>query len=73
MLIKDYPEYWSAYNNLALAYFYLGKIEKADNILDRRVWRKTQEIYMPYVTGNLYLLLSEDKEVKKCCWNRLPC
>ena len=28
-VIKDYPEYWSAYNNLALAYFYLGEVEKA--------------------------------------------
>lgn len=36
-LLKDvvelYPEYWSAYNNLALAYFYLGKTEKAEAIL----------------------------------------
>jgi tetratricopeptide (TPR) repeat protein len=33
-VVKDYPEYWSAYNNLALAYFYLGKTEKAESILD---------------------------------------
>ncbi|MCH6269156.1 MULTISPECIES: tetratricopeptide repeat protein [Neobacillus] len=33
-VIKEYPEYWSAYNNLALAYFYLGKGEKADSILN---------------------------------------
>ncbi len=33
-VIKDYPEYWSAYNNLALAYFYLGEVEKASNVLD---------------------------------------
>ncbi|QCJ44064.1 tetratricopeptide repeat protein [Bacillus sp. S3] len=32
-VVKDYPEYWSAYNNLALAYFYLGKVEKAESIL----------------------------------------
>lgn len=34
-VVKEYPEYWSAYNNLALAYFYLGKPEKADVILDK--------------------------------------
>ncbi|WP_042462924.1 tetratricopeptide repeat protein [Neobacillus dielmonensis] len=34
-VIKEYPEYWSAYNNLALAYFYLGKAEKADDILNQ--------------------------------------
>ncbi|MEH7439224.1 tetratricopeptide repeat protein [Neobacillus drentensis] len=33
-VVKEYPEYWSAYNNLALAYFYLGKAEKAESILD---------------------------------------
>ncbi|XJZ26892.1 tetratricopeptide repeat protein [Bacillota bacterium Lsc_1132] len=32
-VINEYPEYWSAYNNLALAYFYLGKVEKAETIL----------------------------------------
>jgi tetratricopeptide (TPR) repeat protein len=32
-VVKEYPEYWSAYNNLALAYFYLGKIKKAESIL----------------------------------------
>jgi tetratricopeptide (TPR) repeat protein len=33
-LIKDFPEYWSAYNNLALAYFYLGDTEKAEATLN---------------------------------------
>lgn len=33
-VVQEYPEYWSAYNNLALAYFYLGKVEKAEAILD---------------------------------------
>jgi tetratricopeptide (TPR) repeat protein len=33
-IIKEYPEYWSAYNNLALAYFYLGETERAFAILD---------------------------------------
>ncbi|WP_102344909.1 tetratricopeptide repeat protein [Bacillus sp. Marseille-P3661] len=28
-LISDYPEFWSAYNNLALAQFYLGNVKKA--------------------------------------------
>lgn len=33
-IIENYPEYWSAYNNLALAYFYLGESEKAFEILN---------------------------------------
>lgn len=33
-LIKNYPEYWSNYNNLSLAYFYLGEREKAHRVLN---------------------------------------
>lgn len=33
-IIENYPEYWSAYNNLALAYFYLGEVEQAFEILN---------------------------------------
>lgn len=32
-VVEGYPEYWSAYNNLALAYFYLGETDKAADIL----------------------------------------
>lgn len=32
-VIEEYPEYWSAYNNLALAYFYLGETDKASDVL----------------------------------------
>lgn len=32
-IITDYPEHWAAYNNLALAYFYLGRSEDAHTIL----------------------------------------
>lgn len=28
-MIEEYQDYWSAYNNLALAYFYLGQIDEA--------------------------------------------
>lgn len=33
-IVKDFPEYWSAHNNLALANFYLGRGKKADDILN---------------------------------------
>ncbi|RFU63887.1 tetratricopeptide repeat protein [Peribacillus glennii] len=32
--IGQHPEFWSAYNNLALAYFYLGETENAFSTLD---------------------------------------
>ncbi|RLQ96689.1 tetratricopeptide repeat protein [Falsibacillus albus] len=33
-IVKNYPEFWSAYNNLALAYFYLGEMEKTADVLE---------------------------------------
>lgn len=33
-IITDYPQLWAAYNNLALAYFYLGKIDRAYETLE---------------------------------------
>ncbi|WP_059172066.1 lipopolysaccharide assembly protein LapB [Bacillus sp. FJAT-27445] len=32
-IVEEYPEYWSAYNNLALAHFYLGETEQAHTVL----------------------------------------
>ena len=32
-IIVDYPEFWAAYNNLALAYFYIGENERASELL----------------------------------------
>jgi len=32
-IIVDYPEFWAAYNNLALAYFYIGENERASLLL----------------------------------------
>jgi tetratricopeptide (TPR) repeat protein len=32
-IITDFPEFWAAFNNLALAYFYIGETEKASVLL----------------------------------------
>ncbi|WP_318616741.1 tetratricopeptide repeat protein [Sporosarcina sp. YIM B06819] len=32
-IIVEYPEFWAAYNNLALAYFYIGKTVRASELL----------------------------------------
>ena len=32
-IITDYPDFWAAYNNLALAYFYIGEEEQAKALL----------------------------------------
>ncbi|MBL5793477.1 tetratricopeptide repeat protein [Heyndrickxia sporothermodurans] len=33
-VIEEFPDFWSAYNNLALGYFYLGDMDKAASVLD---------------------------------------
>ncbi|WP_223701351.1 helix-turn-helix domain-containing protein [Sutcliffiella deserti] len=33
-IIEEYPHFWSAYNNLALAYFYKGNLAKARDVLE---------------------------------------
>lgn len=33
-LIEKYPDYWSSYNNMALAYFYLGQVDQAVEVLE---------------------------------------
>ncbi|KAA0944319.1 tetratricopeptide repeat protein [Sporosarcina sp. ANT_H38] len=33
LIIVDYPDFWAAYNNLALAYFYIGENERATKLL----------------------------------------
>lgn len=43
-IIDEYPEFWSAYNNLALAYFYLNKIDEAMDLLNevlRKPWKSS--------------------------------
>lgn len=32
-IIIDYPDFWAAHNNLALAYFYIGRIKSAKELL----------------------------------------
>jgi tetratricopeptide (TPR) repeat protein len=33
-IIEEYPQFWSAYNNLALAYFYKGNLTQARDVLE---------------------------------------
>ncbi len=32
-IVEEYPEFWSAHNNLSLAYFYVGEVDKAKQYL----------------------------------------
>lgn len=47
-LIEKYPDTWAAYNNLALAYFYIGEAEQAKALLNH-IMRETNK-------GNLHAI-----------------
>ena len=32
-IVVDHPDFWAAFNNLALAYFYIGEEEQAKALL----------------------------------------
>lgn len=49
-VVEEFPEYWSAYNNLALAHFYLGEVKKANDFL---------ELVMERNPGNLHALCNK--------------
>jgi tetratricopeptide (TPR) repeat protein len=49
-MITEYPEFWSAYNNLALAHFYLNRVDEAMNILDEVLTKNP---------GNLHALCNQ--------------
>ncbi|MCP3761144.1 tetratricopeptide repeat protein [Domibacillus sp. A3M-37] len=43
--VKKYPDFWAAYNNLALAYFYLGQSEKAHGVLEDVLERNSGNLH----------------------------
>lgn len=49
-IIQEYPEFWSAYNNLALAHFYLNRVDKAMEILNEVLTKNP---------GNLHALCNQ--------------
>jgi tetratricopeptide (TPR) repeat protein len=68
-LTEEFPEYWSAYNNLALSHFYLGEVEKATEILDFVMERNPGNLHA--VCNKLVFAYAQKdftrvKEIKDC-------
>lgn len=61
-ITADYPELWSAYNNLALAYFYSGNVTKRNKQYSKCL-RKMKAISMPCATS-LYSAITRGKMKK---------
>ena len=48
IVTKDYPEFWSGHNNLAIAHFQSGNVDKALKLTEM-ILEKTLVIYMRFV------------------------
>jgi tetratricopeptide (TPR) repeat protein len=44
-LIEENPEFWAAYNNLALAYFYIGEVDQAKALLHQVLEENTGNLH----------------------------
>jgi len=44
-LIEENPEFWAAYNNLALAYFYIGEVDQAKALLHQVLEKNTGNLH----------------------------
>jgi tetratricopeptide (TPR) repeat protein len=44
-IVVEYPEFWSAHNNLSLAYFYVGEIDKAKEFLQSVLQRNPGNLH----------------------------
>ncbi|BCB05626.1 tetratricopeptide repeat protein [Bacillus sp. KH172YL63] len=62
-VIKDYPEFWSAYNNLALAYFYLGEVKKASATLEEVLGKNPGNLHALCNTAVFYFYQDQKDEL----------
>ena len=44
-LIEENPDFWAAYNNLALAYFYIGEVDQAKALLHKVLEENTGNLH----------------------------
>ena len=64
-VITDFPEYWSAYNNLALAYFYLGETDKAAATLEEVLEKNPGNLHALCNTAVFYFYQKRHDELQE--------
>lgn len=64
-IIEAYPEYWSAYNNLALAHFYLEEPLKAVKVTTDLLERNPGNLHGLCNLAVFYYFLGQDEELLK--------
>ncbi|KXH79282.1 lipopolysaccharide assembly protein LapB [Sporosarcina sp. HYO08] len=62
-IIVDYPEFWAAYNNLALAYFYTGETDRARELLDDVLKKNKGNIHALCNLAIFYYYEKKDEEL----------
>ncbi|MBM7580073.1 tetratricopeptide repeat protein [Jeotgalibacillus terrae] len=63
-VVERFPDYWSAYNNLALAYFYQGDTEQASAILTEVLNRNPGNLHALCNLAVYYHYEGRDQELK---------
>ncbi|MBE1554890.1 tetratricopeptide repeat protein [Sporosarcina limicola] len=63
-IIVDHPEFWAAYNNLALAYFYIGKTERASELLHEVLNRNKGNIHALCNLAVFYYYEKQEEELE---------
>ena len=69
-ILQDYPDFWSAYNNLALAYFYTGDVGKASDLLEEVLEKNPGNLHALCNTLVFLYYQRKNKKVKELT-NRL--
>ncbi|MFD3446515.1 tetratricopeptide repeat protein [Microbacteriaceae bacterium 4G12] len=64
-IIAEYPEFWSAYNNLAVARFQIGEVEEALSIVNTVLEKNPGNLHALCNTVIFLYSIEEDEKVKK--------
>ncbi|MBA2871373.1 tetratricopeptide (TPR) repeat protein [Anoxybacillus calidus] len=64
-IIQDYPQFWSAYNNLALCYFYIGNVKKAQHMIAEVLRQNPGNLHALCNMLVFYYYLHEEQEVHR--------
>ncbi|MBM7704514.1 tetratricopeptide repeat protein [Metabacillus iocasae] len=64
-IIEDYPQFWSAHNNLALTHFYLNHVDSAMAILDDVLQKNPGNLHALCNKLIFYYYCQQDRQVKE--------
>ncbi|MGM0876731.1 MAG: tetratricopeptide repeat protein [Bacillota bacterium] len=64
-IVVEYPEFWSAHNNLSLAYFYVGEVDKAKEYLQTVLQRNPGNLHAYCNLLVFYYYERQDEKVEE--------